>query len=94
MSSSLDMREKLIEVSERHVDTLMPGYSYVQHIEPGTLGFYLMSFVEPLERDLGRFKSACVNTNVSSVGTGAAYGIEFPLDLERFDALLGFDAAP
>ena len=94
MSSSLDMREKLIEVSERHVDTLMPGYSYVQHIEPGTLGFYLMSFVEPLERDFGRFKSAYVNTNVSSVGTGAAYGIEFPLDLERFDALLGFDAAP
>jgi argininosuccinate lyase len=50
----------------------MPGYSYVQHIEPGTLGFYLMSFVEPLERDFGRdfrrFKSAYANTNVSSVG--------------------------
>jgi argininosuccinate lyase len=29
-----------------------------------------------------------------SAGPGAAYGIEFPLDLERFDALLGFDAAP
>ena len=27
-------------------------------------------------------------------GTGAAYGIEFPLDLDRFDELLGFDAAP
>ncbi len=94
MNSNLDMRAKLIEVSERHLETLMPGYSYIQHIEPGTFGFYLMSFVEPFERDFKRFISAYTNANISSVGTGAAYGIEFPLDLERFDALLGFDAAP
>jgi argininosuccinate lyase len=53
-----------------------------------------MSFVEPLERDYQRFIAAYGNTNISSVGTGAAYGIEFPLDFERFDALLGFESAP
>jgi argininosuccinate lyase len=94
MSANLDLRAKLIDVSEQHSETLMPGYSYIQHIEPTTLGFYLMSFVEPFERDFGRFANAYVNTNISAVGTGAAYGVEFPLDLARFDALLGFDAAP
>ena len=94
MASTLDLRKKLIDIAEQHVETLMPGYSYIQHIEPTTLGFYLMSFVEPLERDYQRFIAAYGNTNISSVGTGAAYGIEFPLDLERFDELLGFDAAP
>jgi len=94
MASSLDLRERMIDVSAQHLETLMPGYSYIQHIEPGTFGFYLMSFVEPLERDFQRFLLNFANTNISSVGTGAAYGIEFPLDLERFDALLGFDAAP
>jgi argininosuccinate lyase len=94
MNSNLELRAKLIDLSERHIETLMPGYSYIQHIEPGTFGFYLMSFVEPFERDFKRFLSAYANANISSVGTGAAYGIEFPLDLERFDALLGFDAAP
>ena len=94
MASMLDLREKMIDVAAQHVETLMPGYSYIQHIEPGTFGFYLMSFVEPLERDFKRFESAYRNTNISSVGTGAAYGIEFPLDLERMDELLGFDAAP
>ena len=94
MSSALDLRAKMIDVAEQHVETLMPGYSYIQHIEPATFGFYLMSFVEPLERDFQRLTSSYRNANVSSVGTGAAYGIEFPLDLERFDALLGFDAAP
>jgi len=94
MASALDLRAKIIDVAEQHLDTLMPGYSYIQHIEPGTLGFYLMSFVEPLERDFQRFNLAFNNTNISAVGTGAAYGIEFPLDLERFDELLGFEAAP
>ncbi len=94
MASALDLRAKIIDVAEQHLDTLMPGYSYIQHIEPGTLGFYLMSFVEPLERDFQRFNLAYKNTNISAVGTGAAYGIEFPLDLERFDELLGFEAAP
>jgi argininosuccinate lyase len=94
MASALELRAKLIDVAEQHVETLMPGYSYIQHIEPGTLGFYLMSFVEPFERDFRRFVSAYENTNISSVGTGAAYGIEFPLDLARFDELLGFEAAP
>ena len=94
MHSALVLRETMIDIGEKHVETLMPGYSYVQHIEPGTFGFYLMSFVEPLERDFKRFESAFRNTNISSVGTGAAYGIEFPLDLDRMDELLGFDAAP
>ena len=94
MSSALDLRAKMIDVAEQHTETLMPGYSYIQHIEPATFGFYLMSFVEPLERDYQRLLSSYRNANISSVGTGAAYGIEFPLDLERFDALLGFDAAP
>ncbi len=94
ITSSLDLRQQLIDLSTDHVESLMPGYSYIQHIEPGTLGFYLMSFVEPLERDFRRLLMAFKNTNISSVGTGAAYGIEFPLDLERFDELLGFDSVP
>lgn len=94
MSTALELRAKMIDVAEQHLETLMPGYSYIQHIEPTTLAHYLMSFVEPLERDFKRFVSAYTNTNISAVGTGAAYGIEFPLDLKRFDQLLGFDAAP
>ena len=94
MANQLDLRQRMIDVAEKHLETLMPGYSYIQHIEPTTYGFYLMSFIEPLERDFQRFMSAYRNTNISAVGTGAAYGIEFPLDLERFDELMGFDAAP
>ncbi len=94
MASIVELRDALIKLAEQHVETLMPGYSYVQHIEPTTFGFYLMSWIEPLERDFGRFLNVYRNTNVSSVGTGGAYGIEFPLDLKRFDELLGFESEP
>ena len=56
MASSLDLRERMIDVSAQHLETLMPGYSYIQHIEPGTFGFYLMSFVEPLS---ATFNASC-----------------------------------
>lgn len=94
MASSLELRATLIAVAEQHTETLMPGYSYVQHIEPGTFGFYLMSWIEPLERDFKRFANCYANANTSAVGTGGAYGIEFAIDLKRLDALLGFDADP
>ena len=94
MTSVIEMRETLVDVAAAHTETLMPGYSYVQHIEPTTFGHYLMSWVEPLERDFARFMNCHRNTNISAVGTAAAYGIEFALDLERMDALLGFDGVP
>lgn len=94
MASTLELREKLIELGAEHIETLMPGYSYIQHIEPATFGFYLMSFVEPLERDFDRLSNAYANADISAVGTGAAYGIEFAIDLDRLDALLGFERAP
>jgi argininosuccinate lyase len=88
------LRTTLINVAGQHVETLMPGYAYLQHIEPTTLGHYLMSWIEPLERDFRRFHIAYENTNTSSVGTAAAYGIEFDIDLKRLDELIGFDAIP
>ena len=94
MDSITQLRASLIETAQRHLDTVMPGYSYIQQTEPCTLGFYLMSFVPPLERDFQRALNAYRNTNVSSVGTGGGLGIEFDIDLARLDELLGFDRAP
>jgi argininosuccinate lyase len=94
MASINELRQTLIDVSKQHVETLMPGYSYIQQNEPSTLGYYLMSWVEPMERDFQRCLNTYRNTNISSVGTGGAYGIEFDIDLARLDELLGFEGVP
>lgn len=91
MDSNLALRRAMIRLAGKHLKTLMPGYSYIQHIEPGTFGFYIMSFVEPLARDFTRLKNAYDNANISSVCTGGGYGVEYDLDIERLDELLGFE---
>ena len=90
MDSNLALRLAMIKLARKHIKTLMPGYAYIQHIEPGTFGFYVMSFVEPLARDFTRLKNAYENANVSAVCTGGGYGVEYDLDIKRLDELLGF----
>jgi len=91
MELNLGLRRAIVHFAGRHLKTLMPGYAYIQHIEPGTLGYYMMSFVEPLRRDFARFANAYDNANMSAVCTGGGFGVEFDLDIRRLDALLGFD---
>lgn len=54
MAANLDLRRAMLRLAGKHTQTLMTGYAYIQPIEPGTFGYYLMSFVEPLRRDFGR----------------------------------------
>jgi argininosuccinate lyase len=92
MGANLALRQAMTTFAAKHVKTLMPGYAYIQHIEPGTLGYYMMSFVEPLRRDFGRLVNTWDNANMSAVCTGGGFGVEFDLDIRRLDALLGFDS--
>ena len=92
MAANLALRQTMIAFAAKHAKTLMPGYAYIQHIEPGTLGYYMMSFVEPLRRDFGRLCGAWDNANMSAVCTGGGFGVEFDLDIRRLDTLLGFDS--
>ena len=90
MTSNLELRHTMIKLARKNLRTLMPGYAYIQPIEAGTFGYYIMSFVEPLRRDFVRLMNAYENTNISAVCTGGGYGVEYDLDIKRLDELLGF----
>ena len=90
MHTNIELRRAMIRLAEKNLKTLMPGYAYIQPIEAGTFGYYIMSFVEPLRRDFTRLKNAYENTNISAVCTGGGYGVEYDLDIDRLDELLGF----
>jgi len=94
----LDIQRKLIELqevvlrrSEEHVDTVMPGYTHLQHAQPWTYGHYLTSFFYAFERDFERLKQAYRNTNLNVLGTAAQAGTGWPVDRKRTSELLGFD---
>jgi argininosuccinate lyase len=94
----LDVQCKLIEFqdvvlsrSEEFIDTVMPGYTHLQHAQPWTFGHYLTSFFYAFERDFERLKQAYGNTNLNVLGTAAQAGTSWPVDRRRTAELLGFD---
>ena len=85
------LRSALLDLAEQHVETVMPGTSYLQPIELTTLAHYLLFFVFPLARDVERLQLCYHHTNISAVGSEAAYGSQFDLDVARVSELLGFE---
>lgn len=91
MEALLGMHHALLELAASHVDTLMPDYTYLQTAQPTTLAHYLLTFVQPMTRDLQRLQLAYEHANRSPAGIGSTNGSHLPLDRERLAQLLGFD---
>ena len=87
-----DLQSALVETSEHHVETLMPGYTHLQPAQPITVAHWLMSFFWMLERDLDRLGSARQRMSICPLGAGALAGNPFNLDCQQIAADLGFDA--
>jgi argininosuccinate lyase len=88
----LDMRRTLLAKAEAEADTIMPGYTHLQHAQPTTLGHYLLAINDHLERDTKRLLAALATTDHCTLGCGAMSGTSLPVDRDRVRALLGFDA--
>jgi argininosuccinate lyase len=87
----LDLMRTLLNLAEAHLHTLMPDYTYLQTAHPTTLAHYLLTFVQPMTRDLDRLRGAFERTNLSPAGAGSTNGSRLPLDRARLAELLGFD---
>jgi argininosuccinate lyase len=81
----------LLDLAERHVDTLMPAYTHTQPAQPTTLAHYLLAMAENTGRDIRRLQRAYENLNRCPLGACAITTTGFPIDRYRVAALLGFD---
>lgn len=84
--------ETLLNLSEEHIPTLMPGYTQLMHAQPTTFGHYLLSWVCAFERDLERSRDLFKRVNRSPAGSAIMAGSDFPIDRRYTAELLGFDA--
>ena len=87
-----DLVEALLEHAEKHVDTIMPGYTHLQKAQPITLAHHLMAYVQMFLRDRTRFRAALASADVCPLGSGALAGTTYPLNRQRTAELLGFSA--
>jgi len=89
-SELLKLREVLLSLSERHVNTIMPGYTHLQHAQPVTLAHYLLAYHDKFERDFHRLLDIYRRIDESPMGSAALAGSSFNLDREYVAKLLGF----
>jgi argininosuccinate lyase len=87
----VDLQRALLDVAERHVETIMPGFTHLQVAQPVTFGHHLLAYVEMLERDHDRLLDCRKRVNRLPLGAAALAGTSFPIDREQVARELGFD---
>ncbi len=83
-------RRSLLHKAEDHTNTVMLGYTFLQHAEPVTFAFYLLSWVHQFERNFERCQGAYKHTDISPAGCAVLTTTAFPLNRKRTQELLGF----
>lgn len=81
----------LVNLSEKHKEKLLPGYTHLQIAMPSSFGLWFGAYAESLTDDLELLAAAYAVTNKNPLGSGAGYGSSFPLDREMTTKLLKFD---
>jgi argininosuccinate lyase len=86
-----EQAEAIVDLSARHIATIMPDYTYLQQAQPTSLAHYLLSFVFPILRDFDRLEACFRRVNACPGGIGSVNGTGLPLDRRRLAGLLGFE---
>ena len=84
-----DLQKSLIEVAERNVDVIMPGFTHLQVAQPVSFAHHLLAYVEMFARDAERMADVRRRTNRLPLGSAALAGTTYPLDRERVAKSLG-----
>ncbi len=82
--------EIVLEMATENLDTLMVGYTHLQHAQPTTFAHHLLSYAQALKRDYGRLQDAYHRMDLCPLGSAALTTTSFPINRERTAELLGF----
>ena len=85
-----NLNSVLLDLAEKHVETIMPGYTHLQHAQPISLAHHLMAYYNMFQRDSQRFEFNLQHTDLSTLGAAALAGTTFPIDRQLSSDLLGF----
>jgi len=85
------LQKAFVKLASCYTENVMPSYTHLQRAQPIVIAAYLLSFVEPLERDVARLGNCSRGLNVSPLGSGAVAGSTIALDRKSTAAELGFD---
>ncbi|WP_216796807.1 argininosuccinate lyase [Candidatus Vallotia tarda] len=85
-------RGALLDLAERHADTILPGFTHLQVAQPVTFGHHLLAYVEMFTRDTERMLDCRKRVNQLPLGAAALAGTSYPIDRWQVAKTLGFDS--
>ena len=88
----VELLQAFIDSAEKHVNTIMPGFTHLQKAQPITLAHHIMAYFEMFKRDNGRLRDCKKRTDVMPLGSGALASSGYPLDRNFLAEELGFSA--
>lgn len=86
-----NLRITLYNIAVNNIETIMPGFTHLQHAQPTTFAHHLISHMDAIGRDIERVLSAYIRINLSPLGSAAFASTGFNIDREFTCRLLGFD---
>lgn len=89
--AAVSLQTSLVELAEKHVDTIIPGYTHMQRGQPVVLAHHLLAYFEMFDRDATRFAQTAESADVMPLGSGAMAGVPYPIDREWVADQLDFD---
>lgn len=84
------LQESLVELGEKHTETLIPSYTHLHPAQPVTFAHILVAYVDALQRSLKRLEESFPRVNMCPMGAGAIATTSFPINRSRTAKLLGF----
>ncbi|MCW2312092.1 argininosuccinate lyase [Rhodoferax antarcticus] len=78
-----DLQKSLLEVAEKHVEVILPGFTHLQVAQPISFGHHMLAYVEMFSRDAERMREVRQRVNRLPLGAAALAGTSYTLDRER-----------
>lgn len=88
----LNLIKTLMDFSNNHLETIIPGYTHLQRAQAVTLAHYLGAYIEMFKRDKERLDDTYKRVNVLPLGAGALAGSPYNIKRNLVAEYLGFDS--
>ena len=85
----VDLQQALLEVAEKNVEVILPGFTHLQVAQPVSFGHHMLAYVEMFARDAQRMTEVRKRVNCLPLGAAALAGTSYPLDRELVAITLG-----
>jgi argininosuccinate lyase len=82
--------EVLLKLASENSESIMPGLTHLQHAQPISLGFHLLSYIEMFKRDYVKLNHLEENLDTCPLGAGALAGTNYLMNRSLVAAELGF----